>query len=105
MYLTDKIDRALAYAYDASKNAPPEDLDYYPASPSNACIIRVKCLVKGAKLGPDGYGDLMTNKSVPPECVEVLYPDDLRMAFPEEWSEQFFDEEEAERNYGRRKLV
>lgn len=83
VYLTQSLEGALRYAFDASKDIPPEwlgsrhvveetDVDY-----DNACVLQINKLPKGAKIGDDGYGDIMTDKAIPPEYITVLRRKDI----------------------------
>lgn len=72
VYVTDNIESSLLYAYDASKDAPAHMLDMADANEDNMCIIKINCIPKNAKVGSDGYGDLMINSEIPPKCIEIL---------------------------------
>lgn len=85
-YITDNIDSAKWYAYDASKEAPAEFIEYADPDLENICVVKIKCLAKGEKAVPDEYGDWMTFKPIPPKCIEkVLYPKDLKRMGLWEW--------------------
>lgn len=64
VYLTKSIDSALYFGREASKSV-------------NVCVFEVTCLAKGARLGSDGWGDLMTDMPVPPECVRLLHEEEI----------------------------
>ena len=86
VYITDNVDSAKWYAYDASKNAPAEYIEYADADLKNVCVVTIKCLAKGEKAVPDGFGDLMTFKPIPPKCIgKILYPKDLKKMGEWEW--------------------
>ena len=70
VYLTKYIDSAISYAFDATCGY--DDEEHLDPNPDNACILKVKCLAKGARVGSDGFGDMMTNKNIPPECIEMV---------------------------------
>ena len=69
VYLTKDLDTAVLYAHDASKDCPPEFLEFCDSNPKNMCVVVINKLPKNAKLGSDGYGDLMTDKNIPPESI------------------------------------
>lgn len=54
----------------------------------NICVFEVNCLVDDkAIIKTDGYGEWMTNKSVPPRCLILHTPDDMRasLKFSPSW--------------------
>jgi hypothetical protein len=59
VYLTGGIDAALYFGREASKFDEP-------------CIFEIKCLPDGARIGSDGWGNKMTDKSIPPNCLRLL---------------------------------
>jgi len=59
VYLTTSIDNALYFGKEASRGG-------------NACVFEVSCIVDGARIGSDGWGDKMTDMPVPPSCVRLL---------------------------------
>jgi len=83
VFLTSNMEGALRYAFDASKDIPPEWIgnrhveEETDADFNNACVLEITCLGKGAKIGSDGYGDLMTNKNIPVHCIKPLYRKDI----------------------------
>jgi hypothetical protein len=97
IYLTDDLEGALRYAFDASKDIPPEwignrhieeetDADY-----DNTCVLQVNCFGKGAKVGLDGYGDLMTNKDIPAHCIKPLYRKDVEKKLGSNYEDLYVD--------------
>ena len=42
------------------------------------CIIQIDKLPDDITVGPDGYGDLMTNGDIPSDCIKILDLDELR---------------------------
>ena len=67
VYLTSDLEGAMLYAYDASKNCPPEFLEECDADLEDMCVVVIDKIPKNVKVGSDGFGDLMTNdKNIPP---------------------------------------
>ena len=78
VFITKNIETALTYAYDASKECYPELLEVCSANEDNMCIVKIDKLPNDVDVGPDGYGDLMTNGDIPPSCIKILEPRELR---------------------------
>lgn len=93
IYLTETIEGALTYAFDASKDVPPEylEMDDFDVDFDNVCILEVVCLGKGAKVGPDGYGDLMTNKDIPASCLKPLKRTDIERKIGMDLEEYYYE--------------
>jgi hypothetical protein len=79
VFLTDDFDSAVYYAFDATKNIDPDELednpsivDYAEEEPEEAAIVIVKGVPDKAKIGKDGFGDVMVNQDIPPEYLEFL---------------------------------
>jgi hypothetical protein len=64
VYLTKSIDSALYFGREASKSG-------------DVCVFEVTCLAKGARMGSDGWGDMMTDMPVPPGCVRSIPEDEI----------------------------
>jgi len=81
VYLTDNIEDAYWYAYDASKGVGgrPELLEMAEPDWNKTCIVEVK-LPESIVVGSDGYGAFMTeDQDIPPDYISKIYhPDDLR---------------------------
>ena len=91
IYLTRELEEALTYAFDASKDCPPELLDEYDADFDNTCVVQVNCLGKSAKIGSDGYGDLMTDKDIPISCLKPLRRKALEKAIDSNLDDYYWD--------------
>ena len=89
--LTETLEGALTYAFDASKDCSPELLDEIDADFDNACVVQIDCLGKGAKIGSDGYGDLMTNKDIPIGCLKPLRRKDIEKAIDNNLEDYYWD--------------
>jgi hypothetical protein len=87
VYITDDIAKASSYAYDASKECDPRFVGRCHGNLDQMCIIKVDCIAEGAEIGPDGYGETMTNKDIPPDCLTVLHPDDIKEQYPGLWNQ------------------
>jgi len=91
VHLTRTLEGALTYAFDASKDCPPELLDKFDADFDNVCVVHVSCLGKGAKIGSDGYGDLMTDKDIPIGCLKFLKRKDLEKAVDDKLEDYYWN--------------
>jgi hypothetical protein len=81
VYMVEDIQDAVSYSYDASKDCDPEDLERCSADEEKMCVIEIFQLPEEVEIGSDGYGGLMSNDSIPSECLKVWRPEDLRKKF------------------------
>lgn len=73
VYLTKDIEDAMPYAWDASKDCPPQWLEICDGDWEKAAIVEVE-LPAGFKVGPDGFGDYMTeDQDIPPKYIKKTW--------------------------------
>jgi hypothetical protein len=81
IWVTPDFIPALWYARDASAECPPDLIEHCEDfNEDNMAIIEIHSLPSNAKLKDDtlSHGDFMINNEIPPDCLRILTPEDLR---------------------------
>ena len=76
--MTDDLETAVLYAYDASKECRPENLSHCDADEENMCVVKINKIPDNAQVGSDGHGSHMVDSDIPPKNIKILYPAALR---------------------------